>query len=63
MCRCEFKVELIGNSPKIEYTHAERIQDLKDGFWVDEAFNFTRASNCFYWIPPSAIRIIIKEDD
>jgi len=36
------------------------IAEFKDGFLIDNKKQHTKTSNCKYWIPPSAIRVIEK---
>ena len=36
------------------------IADFKDGFWINEKFEFTKGSDYKYWIPPSKIIYIQK---
>jgi hypothetical protein len=32
------------------------------GFWVNDALEYTQGDDCQYWIPPSQIRYIKKVD-
>lgn len=38
------------------------LADVKDGFWINEARQYTQVSDCKYWIPPSKIEYISKND-
>lgn len=42
------------------FTDVPSIGDIKDGFWVDEAFEFTKSQDAKYWIPPSRILHVEK---
>jgi hypothetical protein len=53
---CEFGIGLNlyrTNIPSIDYA--------RQGFWCDEEFDFTMGDNTKYWIPASAVRVVIKE--
>ena len=43
---------------EIQFVTAERLSDLKDGFWINSDFNFTKVSDLKYWIPPAKILFI-----
>lgn len=34
--------------------------DFLEGFWLDSDFEFTKGSDCKYWISPSSIHYIEK---
>lgn len=62
MYHCVFKFEhpnLHGGNELVTVTgHA--IRDFTEGFWITRDLEFTTASDCVYWIPPSAIKYIEK---
>jgi hypothetical protein len=41
-------------------TAVPSIADVSLGFWVDEAWEFTKSSDCKFWIPPSNIYYVEK---
>lgn len=38
------------------------VNDILDGFWLNEQFKWTCGGDCQYRIPPSQILLITKED-
>ena len=34
--------------------------DVKNGFWINRAGNYTQGSDAIYWVPPSQILCIRK---
>ena len=40
---------------------ADSLADLKDGFWINDDLEFTKGSDCRYWIPVSVIKLIEKD--
>lgn len=45
---------------KTERVVTERLSDVADGFWVNEEYNFTKGSDCKFWIPASVIQYVEK---
>jgi len=46
---------------KVYETEIPDIGTAKEGFWVDECFEYTiLGSQCVYWIPPSGVRYVEK---
>lgn len=39
----------------------EGIHAYSQGFWINEEFEYTKASDCKYWIPPSQILHVEKD--
>lgn len=39
------------------------IAHAKEGFWVDERFQFTAGSECRYWVPPSSVLYVKKIEE
>lgn len=39
---------------------ADRISDVKDGFWINEVYQITKAGDCKYYILPHQIIKIEK---
>lgn len=33
---------------------------FSEGFWINASYRFTKASDCKFWIPPTAIRYVEK---
>lgn len=56
---CYFKMK---NQNLTTYSDGS-LDDLKNGFWVNKSFQFTKKSDVHYWIPPSAIHFIEKEQN
>ena len=48
---------------KLDYVEVSRMSDVTDGFWLNSDYEFTRGSDCKYWIPPSQIRCVEVSDD
>lgn len=46
----------------VDLPENRRILDVATGFWVDVDFNWTVASQVRYWIPPSQILYVEKEE-
>lgn len=44
----------------IYFVEVESIGDVEAGFWIDPMMAFTKAGDCKYWIPPSAILYVEK---
>ncbi len=42
------------------FTDVPSITDIREGFWVDESFEFVKTGNNKYWIPPSRILHVEK---
>lgn len=55
MCKFNFNGE--------EYwTEAYSIAEFRDGFWINEYKQYTtNIENEKYWIPPSAIKYVVKD--
>ena len=53
LCKFEFEGQQLA-------TDGESLLDFKNGFWVNESFDFTNCSDAKYWIPPSKILFIVK---
>ena len=62
--RCEYdcKIPINGMYGEICTARAKSLDLLKDGFWINDSFKFTQTSKAKYWIPPSAIRYISKDN-
>jgi len=56
--RCEFKI-----LDKKAGVYVSRLSDVKDGFWINESFEFTTGSDASMWIPPSSINHVLKITD
>lgn len=56
---CFYRFESQTTSNKF-FVEAESLGDVKDGFWIDGYMKLTKASDCVYWIPPSAILYVEK---
>lgn len=56
-CFYRFKTQTTEN---IYFVDVESIGDVEGGFWINGSRNFTKASDCKYWIPPSAILYVEK---
>lgn len=54
--RCEFRMETA-------YMHVDgsSIADFKEGFWLNDKYEFTKCSDAVTWMPPSSIIRITKE--
>ena len=55
--RCEYTFK---DKMRVAYSR-DGIAVFKDGFWINEAYQFTTADDCRYWIPPNAIQYIAKD--
>lgn len=53
--RCHFYLNRI-----IKMTKVPCIADAKDGFWINDHYQFTKLSDCRFWIPPGQILYIEK---
>ena len=53
---CEFRIDTA-------YMHVEgdSIADFKDGFWLNNNYEFTKGADAVTWMPPSSIIRISKE--
>lgn len=58
--RCEFIFTNWKGSKELA-VYANDFSDLKDGFWVNEDYRFTKKSDAKYWIPPSVFKYITKD--
>ena len=59
--RCEFKIEAYPFLGMGYTCYSDGgIADFKDGFWVNDKFEFTKSSDCKYWVPPGKISYIAK---
>jgi hypothetical protein len=38
------------------------IADFMEGFWIDKNWQFTKGGDCLYWIPPSCINYVEKQN-
>ena len=63
MSKQYFKAHLIKGTTPLDYALADTLCDLKDGFWINMKFEFTRVSDSRHWIPPSRILYIEKKHD
>lgn len=54
--RCEFTFH---NDDR--YVCADSLAELKDGFWITAEYGYTKGDKARYWIPPSAISYIAKD--
>ena len=54
---CAFRFDL-----RERYVEADAIQYLKEGFWINKDHKFTLGEDCKFWIPPSQIMYIKKEN-
>ena len=41
---------------------APSIADIKDGFWVNKHNEFTKGSDCYKWVPPAQVVMVIKRE-
>lgn len=41
-------------------TAAERLDVFKEGFWINNDFDYTNGSDAKYWIPPGRIHYVTK---
>lgn len=57
--RFEIEYELMG---RMHTTYADRIQDIRNGFWVTKVGQFTKGSDCYSFILPHMINYIFKID-
>lgn len=39
---------------------SEKIEDFKEGFWLNRTFEFTTGDDAHYWIPPGRITYVEK---
>lgn len=53
---CEFRMDTA-----YMFVEGDSIADFKDGFWVNDKYEFTKGSDCNFWMPPSSIIRISKE--
>lgn len=54
--KCHYK----GPNGNINIIAIDRISTVKDGFWINSDYEFTVASDCKFWIPPSRIQYVEK---
>lgn len=45
-----------------KFVLVDSIGDVCDGFWINGIYQFTKGSDCKWWIPPSAIIMVEKLD-
>lgn len=57
MYKYEVKFDFEGSQ---QWTYADSLIDLKDGFWINESNHFSRNNDNVVWIPPSRIIFIRK---
>ena len=38
----------------------DSLHEVKDGFWVDRDFDYTKSDSGMYWIPPAGIKVVEK---
>ena len=50
-----------GGAQSVEST--EGIGAFKDGFWINDALEYTKGSDCKYWVPPGRILVIQKLEE
>ena len=60
--RCEYNASDIVSNPR-RYVRVDTLADVKDGFWLNPYYEFTKGEDACFWIPPSAIRYVQKERD
>lgn len=48
---------------KQQMVAGKELADFKDGFWVNSNYQLTKGSDCIYWIPPSQIVYVQKQQD
>ncbi len=41
---------------------SRHLSDLQGGFWINKDYEFTKGSDCKYWIPPHKIEYITKTE-
>ena len=58
--RCRFILEA---SWGVMETYVPSIGDIKDGFWVNNNYQFTTGSDCDYWVPPASILYVRKQNN
>lgn len=61
--RCEFVFALFGRDVNRCVYSKKGIDIFKDGFWITENYHFTQGSDAKYWVPPSKIRYISKDEE
>lgn len=57
-----FRVWIIceGNPPYVDVPYCLSIGIAKEGFWVNEDWQYTVGSDAAMWIPPAIIRLVTK---
>jgi hypothetical protein len=59
-----YKAHLIKGTNPFGYVLADTLEELKDGFWIDNLFKYTDlVVYQEHWIPPSKIDFIEKKRD
>ena len=61
--RCVFRMSSVCNKVNSVIIKSGGIDKVKDGFWLNERFEFTQRSDCKYWIPPGMIEYAEKVKD
>lgn len=61
ICRCVFIFDRDECLQLRSVRAKEGIGRFRDGFWLNRYFELASASDCKYWISPSAIQYIEKE--
>jgi len=64
MTRTMYRVEFLFNGRDYHFSvppDVYGIEDFSGGFWVDRNFQFTKGSDCRFWVPPHAIKYIAKD--
>lgn len=56
--RCEFSMHGISR-----HVSADSLAELKDGFWITAQYGYTTGIKARYWIPPSQIFYIAKDQE
>ena len=59
LCRCEFEFKRRTYRVRSE----GGLVDFKDGFWINDEWEFTKGVDARYWIPPSKILYVAKDNN
>lgn len=59
--RCEFYIDMASMRNEWLHTYIPSIEDVQNGFWVNDDFHFTKGGDGRFWIPQNCIRYVMKE--
>ena len=60
-CAFEFNRNPLGKQ-EVWITYGKRLSDFNEGFWINANYKLTKGSDALYWIPPSRIRYVAKQN-